>query len=101
MRPGRHDKLVTLARSPVAPGDSDGFWEDLTPAQWWVSIEPLDPSISDGTRLLAHRVKGRYRSDVSIDTRIAYGSRHLFVKGFQNVGEQGVEMVLYCEEAVA
>jgi head-tail adaptor len=101
VRPGRHDKLVTLHRSPQVTDDNDGFWEALTPASWWISVEPLDPSVSgDGSRIQSHRVRGRYRADVTVDTRITYGTRELFVKGVQNIGEQNVEIVLYCEEAI-
>jgi head-tail adaptor len=98
LRPGRHRKHVTLSRSPQSSPDSDGFFEALSPPDWWISIEPLDPSVSDGTRILSYRVKGRYRSDVTVDTRIVYGTRELFVKGVQNVSEQNAELVLYCEE---
>jgi head-tail adaptor len=100
VRPGRHDKLVTLSRAPRVTDDADGFFEALSPSSWWCSVEPLDPSVSDGTRLLSHRVSGRYRSDITIDTKIRYGSRDLFVKGVQNVGEQNRELILFCEEAV-
>lgn len=100
VRPCQHRKLVTLSRAPQVSGDSDGFFEPLSPADWWISIDPLDPSVSDGTRLLSHRVTGRYRSDVTVDTRIVYGTRELFVKGVQNVGEQNRELVCYCEEAI-
>jgi head-tail adaptor len=94
------NKRVTLAKSPDETPDSDGFWEALTPEDWWCSIEPLEPSATDGERTIAYRVVGRYHAQITVDTRIRYGSRDLFVKGVQNVGEANRELQLYCEEVV-
>ena len=97
MRHGRY-KPVTLSRAPVSSPDSDGFFQDLNPAKWWALIEPLDPFASDGTRTMSYRVSGRYRPDITVDTRIQYEGREIFVKGVQNLGEQNRELILYCEE---
>lgn len=100
MRPGRLDKFVSLSKAPQTTPDSDGFFEDLAPRDAWVSIEPLEPFSSDGTRVQPSRVTMRYHPQVTLDVRILYGTRELFVKGVQNVNENNSEMRLYCEEAI-
>jgi head-tail adaptor len=100
-QPGRYNKHVTLSKAPTTTPDSDGFFEDLSPRDWWCSIQPLDASVSDSTRMQAHRVEGRYHSGITVDTRIVYGTRQLFVKGVQDVDERHQTMVLFCEEAIA
>ena len=95
MRAGRLTKWVTLSRSPQATNDSDGFFEALDPPGVWAAIAPAS---SGEERTLLHDVQMRYHPQVSIDTRILYGTRQLFVKGMQNVNEQNVELLLQCEE---
>jgi head-tail adaptor len=98
MRVGAQNLWVTLSRSPQTTNDSDGFFEDLTPAGCWAAIQPTPPS-GEG-RSVFHVVTMRYHPEVTMDTRVLYGTRELFVKGFQNVAEQGVEMRLLCEEII-
>lgn len=100
VRAGQLRKQVTLSRAPQTTPDSDGFFEALSPSTVWASIEPYDASVADGTRMQASRVVIRYHAQVTVDTRILYGTRELFVKGVQNVGELNREMVLFCEEAI-
>ena len=100
MRPGLLNKQVTLSRSPQESGDDDGFFEPLDPETVWAGIEPFDASVSDSTRTHASRVTIRYHPQVTLDTRILYGTRELFVRGVQNIGEKNHEMVLFCEEVV-
>jgi head-tail adaptor len=64
-------------------------------------MQPLEPSMADDTRTTPYRVVGRYHSGITVDTRILYGSRELFVRGVQNVDEANREMTLYCEEVSA
>ncbi len=98
MRVGRLNKWVTLSRSPELSGDSDGFFAPLDPEGVWASIEPLSPS--ENGRSLAHLVTIRFHDQVTMDTRITYGTRQLYVKGFQNVMERDTELRLICEEIV-
>jgi head-tail adaptor len=98
MRAGRLTKWVTLANQPDQPDDADGFFEALDPAGVWAGIRPLPPA-ADG-RTLQHEVEMRYHPQVTMDTRILYGTRELFVKGFQNVDDRNVELRLLCEEVV-
>lgn len=93
------NKWVTLSRAPISSPDSDGFFEDLNPAGTWAQIEPFFPGASaDSSRVTAHSVRIRYHPQVTVDTRIVFGTRELFVKGVQNINEANAEMVLYCEE---
>lgn len=98
MKLGRLDKWVTLSRSPQTSGDSNGFFDDLAPSGGWALIQPLAPS--DNGRGITHLVTMRFHPQVTMDTRIVYGDRELFVKGFQNVNEYDRDMVLLCEEVV-
>jgi head-tail adaptor len=98
VKAGKLTKWVTLARSPQTTNDSDGFFEPLDPEGVWAGIEPLAPG-ADG-RIINHLVTMRFHDQVSIDTRIVYGTRSLFVKGVQNVNEEDTELRLLCEEVV-
>lgn len=106
MRAGRMNRLVTLSRAPQSTPDSDGFFEPLSPATSWCAIEPLDASVSDGTRLQASRVTMRFHPQVTVDTRLVYAdpllsrNRELFVKSVQNLHDANRELVLFCEEAI-
>lgn len=97
LQAGRLNKWVTLARSPVMPDDADGYWEPLTPDGCWCAIEPTAPGVADD-RSIHHLVTMRYHPEVTVDTRILYGDRRLFVQGIQNVNEAGAELRLYCIE---
>lgn len=103
MRPGRSNRYVELSRSPQTTPDSDGFFETLTPARMWAQVEPLDPVVSDGTRITAYRVTMRYHAQVTVDTRLVdlHTGRELFVKGVQNTDDANKELRLYCEEITA
>lgn len=93
------NQWVTLSRAPQVSNDSDGYFEDLSPAGAWAAIEPQG-SAGDG-RTQSHIVTMRYRSDVTIDTRIVHGTRELFVRSVQNVNEGNREIVCVCEEVIA
>lgn len=92
------NKWVTLTRAPQTSPDTNGFDEALSPAGVYASIQPLAPS-GDG-RTIEHLVTIRYHSQVTMDTCILFGTRRLFVKGFQNVAEHDAEMRLLCEEVI-
>lgn len=104
MRVGRHRKYVTLANVSTTAGDSDGLMNALSPADWWCSIEPQAPLADD--RTVTHLITGRWRGDITMDTRVLYAdpalnrNREFFVRGFQNLSEQNAEMVLYAEEVI-
>lgn len=96
MQAGLLNRRVSLSRTPQTTPDSDGFWEPLSPEYVWASIQPAPPS--DDGRVITHLVTIRYHAQVTVDTRILYGTRELFVKGVQNVNDQNVEMLLQCQE---
>lgn len=96
---GRLKRLLAY-RAPQEPGDSDGFKEPLTPPAWWATFETLDPVASDGSRIVATRLRGRYHPQITVDSILVYGSRELFVKGVQNVDDANRHLVLYCEEVL-
>jgi hypothetical protein len=103
-RVGRFDKLVALSRSPQTSGDSDGYFENLSPATAWCAIEPQGPT-ADG-RNVEHLITMRWHSQVTMDTRLVYADgalsrdRQFFVRGFRNVREQNAELQLICEEVI-
>ena len=99
------NRFVTLSRNPSVTNTEHKF-EPLNPSTAWCSIEPLEPSISDDTRMQAARVTMRFHKQVTIDTRISYEdrvigrTRDLFVRGVQNTNDANHTLVLFCEEVV-
>lgn len=91
---------MTLSQAPQVPGDSDGFFEDLSPPGVWAQIDPYPPLEADSERSQAHTVLIRYHPQVTLDTRVLFGDRELFVKGVQNINEKGAWMRLHCEEVI-
>lgn len=96
---GRHNKPVTLFKTPETTPDSDGYFEALVPSAWWAAIEPLAPG-TNGTHSITHLVTMRYHPQVGLDTCVFYGTRQLFVRGLQNVSEDDRELRLLCEEVL-
>ena len=87
------NKRVTLQRTPKE--DNTSGFEDLSPSQVWAYIQPLG---AIGERLHQHKVVIRYHPEVTIDSRIVYGDRALYVRSVQNIDEENVSMELLCEE---
>jgi head-tail adaptor len=100
MQAGRRRHLVSLANAPQVSGDADGFFEPCSPPTAFAAIEPVSPVSADGTRIQGHYVTLPYHPGVTVDTRILWGARALFVKGVQNVDERNRELRCYCEEAI-
>lgn len=92
----QHDKWVLLSRSPQTSGDADGYFEDLSPSGVWASIAPIFGATD--SRTIASVVEMRYHPQVTVDTRLVYGTRQLFVRGVQHIAEANDLMRLYCEE---
>jgi head-tail adaptor len=99
VRAGHLDKYVTFWKAATTTPDSDGNFEPLSPSGGWAAIQPLPPGGTDG-RSIAHAVTIRYHPQITLDARLLYGTRELFVRGVQNVGEQNAELHLSCEEVV-
>jgi head-tail adaptor len=108
VRPGRQNRKVTLWRNPQQTDDADGFWEPLTPSDFWVQIQALSPQ--DNGRVILSQVNMRYHAQVTVDTAIylggttpnarVAGDRLLLVKGVQDVDDMHDELNCLCEEVV-
>lgn len=88
---------VTLSRSPQTSGDSDGFFEPLSPARVPAAITP----VPGDERSTFHQVTIRYHPQVTADVRLLFGVRELYVRNVVNVDERNNEMRLFCEEVRA
>ncbi len=101
MRAGHRNKWVSLMRWPADDDEARG--EPLSPPNDWVSISPLPPGGTDD-RAITSLMELRYRSDVTLDTRIDYENARTsrthkyFVRGVQSVNESGDAMVLLVED---
>jgi len=101
-RVGRYRKLVSLSKVSTTAGDDDGHFDPLEPAAWWCAITPITGS-GDG-RATIHSIEMRFHPQITIDTRIVYADpvkgrdREFFVRGVQNLEEQGDAMRLLAEE---
>jgi hypothetical protein len=102
MTVNQHNRLVSLFRSPQTSGDSNGFFEALTPPTAWCSIQPVF-GVSDG-RSRESVVEMRFHPQVTIDTKLSFydgallRTRELFVRGVQHVDEAHDLIRLACEE---
>lgn len=104
MRVGRHNRYVTLWQRPQVPGDSDGFWEALSPPTSWCRLEPGPPGSGADGQTTQHLVTMRFHPQVSTDAKLTYAdpllrrNRDFMVMDVQNVGDQNTEMRLLVEE---
>lgn len=90
--------MVRLYIGPQQSGDSDGFEEPLSPEYVWAQIQPLPPQ--DDGRQRGALITIRHHAQMTVDCCVVYNGRQFFVKGVQDVDEQGAEMRLYCEEVI-
>lgn len=73
-------------------------------ASLWANVQPASASATEGVlgaverAPITHTVSLRYRTDVTMRCRLKFGTRNLYVTGFQNVDERNRELVLSCEE---
>lgn len=79
--------LTTRSKNPVT----------FTPPDLWVRLVPAAPGALD-ERVNVFTVDAPYHAQVDTHTVLNYGTRQLLVKGVQNVDEENVDMVLFCEE---
>jgi head-tail adaptor len=108
MRPWSRHHLVTL-QSPavvVETGNAGGYtetWSDLSPATSWASIRGGEGDTENVTAGIerssaSHTVEIDYHAQVTLKSRVVFGSRHLYVRGIDNVDERNITMILTCEE---
>src|SRR6476659_6927816 len=101
---GSLNRVVTLSRGPITTGDSDGFFENLTPSRVFAQISPQGAA-GDGRTQLA-QITIRYHPQVTMDTRVVYADpdlgrdREFFVDGYQTPDEDAVFMLLSCHEVI-
>lgn len=109
---GARRHLVHLAGEPITrtPETDGGYTESLTPLtpdQAFASIEPA--TAHNMERLFAntviasatHLVTLPYQADITMKTRLTFGTRTLSVVGMQNPAERNIEWVLACAEVLS
>lgn len=104
MNPGELRCLVTLQTrgAPVTGslGARAGDWADA--ATFWAAIEPLEGS--DATRAMQqglrqpHRIRARYRTDVTTENRITYLGRAFEIRSVVDVEMRHRELEITAEE---
>jgi len=107
---GDYRHLVTFQDpSAAVPDGAGGYtqtWGDLSPATWYVQIEPA--GAGDLERLAAgsvlttasHMVRGRYHPGVSTKSRMLFSGRTFAITGTRNVDERSILMELGAVEQV-
>lgn len=103
--------LVLLQNPGPAVPDGDGgtvpSWTDLVPPTWSCSIEPATAKdlerVAAGTVLATATqiIKGRYRADVTTQTRLIFGGRTFSITGVANPEERRIRLELVAVEVVA
>lgn len=78
-------------------------WNTIANGDTWAAINPLSTRESQAALAnqmeISHRVTIRFRSDVTADMRIFYGTRELAIVGIRNPKEYGEFLELLCVEA--
>lgn len=95
----------------AAVADAEGgylqVYASLTPADWYCSIVPATQRdlerVTAGTVMASasHVVTGRYRADITTQTRLIFQNRTLHVSSVANLEERNVTLQLVCQEIVA
>ena len=102
---------VQLQSPGAAVSDGDGGvtqeWADLDPARVYAEIKPATAKdlerVASGTVIstASHVVTFPYHPQVSLSTRIIFGTRVFSVTGVSNPEERHVETICVCVELVA
>lgn len=104
---GKMRQRVTLQQPTLTQnsyGEPVAAWSDVQ--ELWASILPasgMERYVSGGEQLQAsvtHRVRMRYRSDVSPIMRLTWGTRTLEIDSIQDPSGKTAEMVLLCKEVL-
>lgn len=95
-------KIQKLTETRSASGQVNRDWEDYLSA--WASIEPLrGREYLQGKQADAsvdHRIRMRYRSGITPDMQVVFGSRKFEIVSVINVIEGNRELNLMCREMV-
>jgi SPP1 family predicted phage head-tail adaptor len=106
VRAGQLRHLVTVqnpTRTATASGGYTESWTSAEPMTAWVHVAPV-AGVTEGVSAqveraaITHEVTARYHSGITQRSRLAFGSRYLYVRGIQNLDERNQVMVLACEE---
>ena len=96
--------LQHTTRATSATGFTDTW---ATYATVWASVEPaaaarVERLVSNTLTVpVSHLVTIDYRDDVVAKDRVLFGSRALFIQGWQNDEERNKTLTLACEERAA
>jgi len=105
MRAGSLRHRVVI-QSKTESQDASGFpfesWSTHATVQARISPtggrEGWQGAVPDAARV--HDVEIRHLSTVTVDMRIKYGARYLYIKEIINPHERNINMILKCEEAL-
>ena len=97
----RHRVTVQSVGSTVDDyGDLSNSWS--TDASVWASIEPASGSEQDIagelSGVVTHKIKIRYRSGVTSNSRLVFDSRTFEIESVRNWQERNVYLELLCKE---
>jgi SPP1 family predicted phage head-tail adaptor len=107
---GAYRHLVTVqAPGPAVPDGDGGFtetWPNADPPTWFVSIGTArvgGEAAAAGTTIAtaSHLVRGRYRADVTTNTRLTIDGRVFNVIDVRDLDERRRVLELVCAEVVA
>lgn len=103
LNPGRLRHRVTiqaLTRTPDTGGGYTETWSDT--ATVWAAVEPLAGTerlrAMQVSPTLSHRIRMRYRADVSSAQRLVYNGRAFDITSVVDVDERHRELQLLAEE---
>jgi head-tail adaptor len=93
---------------PMVPDGDGGYTQTpiVSPDPWWVGIEPATARMRGTEQIVAgtvfaqatHVLRGRYRTDITTNSQILFGTRTFDVAGVQNVEEVNTHLLLFCIE---
>jgi SPP1 family predicted phage head-tail adaptor len=105
----RH-RVTVQAPGATAPDGDGGYtasWQDADPPTWAVSLTAAlrrdGESAMAGTTIATgtHLARGRYRADVTTQTRLLYEGRVLNILTVRDLDERHRTLELVCAEVVA
>lgn len=95
-------KLQTASRVTDSAGGWTVTWADT--ATVWASVEPVsgrEPFVAQQLQgHVTHKVLIRYRSGITHDMRVLFGTRKFDVQAVINDKERNETLMLYCQEAL-
>lgn len=93
-------KAQTTSRDSL--NQKQATWSTIVNGDVWAAVEPLSNREAMEARAnqteLSHRVTIRYRTDVTADMRIQYGTRSLAITGIRDPGERHEYLEILCIE---